>query len=792
MAVAITVALAAATTSTTIAQDQPSPGCEAGWTSTLRLDGVAIEDVAVVSAADAWAVGGTSLGGGKRGAAIVRFDGTEWTSQDAPASSARDSGFLSLDTNTAGDVGWAVGYEREPEFIKPFIGRLKDGKWTSGPNLDIGARGGSLIDVAIADDGDVWAVGHLFGRAGVQDPLVIRRSDGDWKDVSPSIASGKRATLATIAIDATSDAWVGGTIFEAGVAAPYLARRSAGEWERQGVPDQGDGSISGLAIASGTDGWAVGHRYVGASIVGLMWHWDGTDWIEWASPKTGSAATILTGIATDADALPVVSGTMWDEAAHRFRGFTARWDGATWLMTEAAKKLSPSWIKSIDGDPRADGWLAGLAGSATGDSTLLADGILARICEEEAVIGGTPPRSGPAEGLSEATDAESVNAPPVAGPGTAKIDVRDVAADAGLPALSTTWGAVVADFDQDGRDDIFLSRHGKRAKLYLHSDAGYVDSDVRFKGGDRHGCAAADVDGSGLPDLYCTFGALRGLGIKANQLWLDPAGPEPLLHPTVGGAIEPFGRGRFPLFIDIDDDGHRDLLIGQEPNRPDGLVSVNRAYVRTGPAAFEPVPLPTFDEGLNPESMATGDVDGDGREDVLIVHRDPRASEPRSGVRLYLNHGNRTFEDASSAYGLDSARGIDAALVALDDGASLDLVLVTGDRVRVLLNSGGSFEQTFERRTSAAVAVAAGDADGDGDQDLYVLRDKSKGGGGDMILLNGGDGRSFEELTAPAVSGGTADDVFAIDYDQDGTTEFLALNGRGGEDGPVQLISVAR
>jgi hypothetical protein len=86
--------------------------------------------------------------------------------------------------------------------------------------------------------------------------------------------------------------------------------------------------------------------------------------------------------------------------------------------------------------------------------------------------------------------------------------------------------------------------------------------------------------------------------------------------------------------------------------------------------------------------------------------------------------------------------------------------------------------------------VATGDADGDGDVDLYVLQGRSRDGSRDVILLNGGDGTSFRRLEVPAVRGGSADDVIALDYDSDGRADFLALNGRNSERGPVQLITL--
>jgi hypothetical protein len=263
-----------------------------------------------------------------------------------------------------------------------------------------------------------------------------------------------------------------------------------------------------------------------------------------------------------------------------------------------------------------------------------------------------------------------------------------------------------------------------------------------------------------------------------------------MLHANAGGATEPLGRGRQPRFFDIDEDGDLDLFIGQETKRMDGQPSTNRGFLAVGPATFEATPLPGVDTGLATEAIDIADYDGDGREDILLVYWDKRAVAPDSGIRLYRNEPGTAFTDVTSETGIESIGERDALLVDLDGDGRLDLVQLGPDEVVTSLARDGHFERVWRREVSEGAALAAGDADGDGDPDLYVLQGKSDSGAHDVILRNDGDGTSFTTVDVPDVRGGSEDDVIALDYDSDGRTDYLALNGRNSVKGPVQLVSL--
>jgi hypothetical protein len=91
--------------------------------------------------------------------------------------------------------------------------------------------------------------------------------------------------------------------------------------------------------------------------------------------------------------------------------------------------------------------------------------------------------------------------------------------------------------------------------------------------------------------------------------------------------------------------------------------------------------------------------------------------------------------------------------------------------------------------------VAAGDVNGDNRPDVYVMRGKDATGANasDQVYLNDGNGTSYTQMSSiPSTSEGQADFVAPIDYDGNGLTDFLVLNGTGSHPspgGPVQLIA---
>jgi len=176
--------------------------------------------------------------------------------------------------------------------------------------------------------------------------------------------------------------------------------------------------------------------------------------------------------------------------------------------------------------------------------------------------------------------------------------------------------------------------------------------------------------------------------------------------------------------------------------------------------------------------IAAGDVDGDGRPDLVVGGT--------GGVQLFMNLDGRHFAerriDVPKLSGLYAAN---AALVDLDDDGNLDLFIAAyrgGNHV--IYNDGrGHFTHAGHRRlpeTAANLAAAAafGDLDRDGDLDIYLgnwtsgnLTPLPPEGSRDVLLWNRGS--EFFAEPMPESPSETLS-VLISDLDADGDLDVFA------------------
>jgi hypothetical protein len=164
--------------------------------------GIALRDVAAVSADDVWAAGeATDPASGVASTVFLRFDGDKWHEAKNGSSSGL---FAAVSAAANSKVAWAVGHEVLPSLTLPEVTVAAVSFWNgaewggiSHPAMRPGTR---LADVVAIAENDIWAVGQ-DGAAG----LFLHFDGREWKEYLVPAA----APVAVSAI-AGDDVWAVG------------------------------------------------------------------------------------------------------------------------------------------------------------------------------------------------------------------------------------------------------------------------------------------------------------------------------------------------------------------------------------------------------------------------------------------------------------------------------------------------------------------------------------------------------------------------------------------------------
>lgn len=370
---------------------------------------------------------------------------------------------------------------------------------------------------------------------------------------------------------------------------------------------------------------------------------------------------------------------------------------------------------------------------------------------------------------------------PAEDPNAAGLIGKDVAEAAGLAAPSQTHGEnCVADMDEDGLLDVVLSFHAGVWPLMRGRPDGVFEQapELDLTSRDRHGCAVADFDGDGRLDIYFSIGGCRGACEAPKELWIQQPDGTFVDEAASWGISDPGARGRVPLVLDVNGDARPDLFTGAEVGVD--FPSLSRLWINAGDH-FELDDGPLTDDVGN-LCAAAGDLDGDGLDEVAIC-------TPEDGFHVYRNQGG-VYVEATAELGLEDFGRRNAEFVDLDGDGDQDLATVTRSRVQVYPNEGGVFAApTFDVVAKDGKDIAFGDLDGDGDLDIYI-QEGADSEDRDRVYMNDGTSRQFSlGPDVPRADAGAGDSVVVFpDWRGSGRDAFLVNNGFQESPGPRQVI----
>src|SRR6201997_2420238 len=286
----------------------------------------------------------------------------------------------------------------------------------------------------------------------------------------------------------------------------------------------------------------------------------------------------------------------------------------------------------------------------------------------------------------------------------------DVAPKAGVTNDRWGFGVAIADFDNDGWPDIFVSNLGKN-RLYRNNHNGTF-TDVGEKAGITLGNWSAggawgDYDGDGRLDLFVTgyvhfdrsnlpyektkavgfsYCEFRGAPVMCGPKNIEGE-PDHLFHNNGDGTFTDVSvkagvsdqanrhYGFTPVFVDVNNDGKVDLVVADDS-------TLSYLYINRGDGTFEDASYASG-FGLNEDGrevaamgLAVGDYMNNGLVDFAISDFSDEAK------LLFHNDGNASFTEMSMRSGIGKISipflGWGAGFLDYDNDGWLDLMFVKG------------------------------------------------------------------------------------------------------------------
>jgi tetratricopeptide (TPR) repeat protein len=384
----------------------------------------------------------------------------------------------------------------------------------------------------------------------------------------------------------------------------------------------------------------------------------------------------------------------------------------------------------------------------------------------------------------------------------------DVASAAGIDTFGESAGIIVDDFDNDGLLDVMLSDYDQCGSMHFFHNNG----DGTFS--DRTKQAGLDVQLGGYSMFqsdYNNDGCLDVLVLRG--AWEFPQRKSLLRNNCDGtftdvtaqsGLAEPATSTQAAAWVDIDNDGLVDLIVGNENG---GL----QLFHNKGDGTFEDIARAAgVDRGGFIKAVAAGDYDNDGYVDFYV-------SVMNGDHYLFHNNHDLTFSEVSFEAGVNKLRQSSPAwffdydndgwpdlfvgsyFVSLEENMRSYLGLSPNAETLKLFKNmkDGTFRDVTQEvglnKVFMPMGANFGDIDNDGYLDIYLgTGNPSYASLLPNVMLRNRDGRFFSDVTA---SSGTGDlhkghGVAFADIDNDGDEDLLAqiAGATPGDSHPLRLF----
>ncbi|MGQ0501926.1 MAG: FG-GAP-like repeat-containing protein [Panacagrimonas sp.] len=353
-------------------------------------------------------------------------------------------------------------------------------------------------------------------------------------------------------------------------------------------------------------------------------------------------------------------------------------------------------------------------------------------------------------------------------------------------AVNFATGAVpvsvaLSDVNDDGRPDLAVANNaGANVSVLLNTTAPgavsprYATAANFAAGTGPFSVAVGDVNGDGRPDLALANSVSDNVSVLLNTTIVGVASANYAAAASFGASVGP----RSIAVADFNGDGRPDLALANYRSASVSVLLNTAAPGAANPSYAAAANIPT---GAGPQSVAVGDVNGDGRPDLTVANLDAsyvsvllNTTAAGDGAPTYAAAVNLTAGNRTSSVAVGDVNG--------DGRPDLAVANANSNNVSVLLNTAGpgdplSYADAVHFAVgNAPIAVAIADVNGDGRPDLATA---NFSGNNVSVLLNMTDPGATAPVYAIASSfpvGFSPASVAIGDVNGDGRPDLATAN----------------
>lgn len=362
----------------------------------------------------------------------------------------------------------------------------------------------------------------------------------------------------------------------------------------------------------------------------------------------------------------------------------------------------------------------------------------------------------------------------------AQVSFADISTTSGFAGTGPNLGISIGDYDNDGDDDVYVSRKGEANLLYQNNGNNTYQEVAESLGlaytGNTLASVWGDFDNDGDLDLY--------LGNREEpNVFYQNNNDGTFSDITLDAGVGYLGKPRSVLTADVDQDGYLDIYVANL-NEENALFKNNGPDPMTGQVSFTNI---IMESGTSDPQASMGamffDYDNDGDSDLYLTHD---ANQP---YKLFQNDGTGNFVDVSASSGTNySGQGMGVDFGDINNDGWLDIYITNLSDNTLYLNNG---DGTFSDISNAAMITDPGmgwgttflDYDNDGLQDIYMVNDSYFSPLPNILYRNKGD-NTFEIVSenSPIASMYGSVGMACTDMNADGLVDIFVANG-GNVDG---------